>query len=46
MIMKMKNNQETGKTKDDLYDYEVPEWDKNEWRQVWLDGLPYKFWIK
>jgi len=40
---------ETGKTrspKDDLYDYEVPEWMKNEYRKVWLDGLPYKYWIK
>ena len=26
------------------YDYEVPEWEKNEWRKVWVDGLPYKSW--
>ena len=46
----MEDSNKTGKTnppkKDDGYDYEVPNWEKNEWRKVWLDELPYKFWIK
>ena len=49
MDKKKKDILETGKTrspKDDLYDYEVPEWMKNEYRKVWLDRLPYKYWIK
>ena len=44
----MEDNNKTGKTtspKDDGYDYEVPDWMKNDWRQVWLDDKPYKYWI-
>ena len=32
-------------TKDDQYDYEVPDWAKEHWDKFWFDGS-YKSWIK